>query len=40
MMHRANWAGPRANSGMAFAWFVWRRGFVGLTELKRVSWDP
>jgi hypothetical protein len=23
MMHRAGWAGPRANSQTAYAWFVW-----------------
>lgn len=25
MMHRADWTGPKANSGMAFAWFVFMR---------------
>jgi hypothetical protein len=29
MMHRAGWEGRKANSGMAFAWFVWDRNHVG-----------
>jgi hypothetical protein len=29
MMHRDQWAGKKANSGMAFAWFVWRRDHIG-----------
>jgi len=39
MMHRAGWEGRKANSGMAFAWFVWDRSHTGPTELNRVSWD-
>jgi hypothetical protein len=39
MMHRAGWEGRKANSGMAFAWFVWDRDHSGPTELHRVSWD-
>lgn len=39
MMHRDEWAGPKANSGMAFAWFVWDRAHVGATELHRLSWE-
>jgi hypothetical protein len=39
MMHRAGWEGRKANSGMAFAWFVWDRGHYGPTELHRVSWE-
>jgi hypothetical protein len=31
MMHRAGWEGRKANSGMAFAWFVWERGYTGPT---------
>lgn len=38
MMHRAGWEGRKANSGMAFAWFVWERGYAGDTILRRVSW--
>jgi hypothetical protein len=26
MMHRDGWEGRKANSGMAFAWFVWDDG--------------
>lgn len=39
MMHRAEWAGRKANSGMAFAWFVWDRAHTGPTELHRISWE-
>lgn len=39
MMHRAGWEGRTANSGMAFAWFVWERGYDGPTELRRLSWE-
>jgi len=39
MMHRAGWEGRKANSGMAFAWFVWDRVEIGPTELHRISWD-
>ncbi len=39
MMHRDNWAGPKTNSGMAFAWFVWDREHNGPTELHRISWE-
>lgn len=39
MMHRAGWEGRKANSGMAFAWFVWDRSYAGPTELRRISWD-
>jgi hypothetical protein len=39
MMHRAGWEGRKANSGMAFAWFVWDREHEGPTELHRISWD-
>lgn len=40
MMHRAGWEGRKANSGMAFAWFVWDRKHSGPTELRRISWLP
>jgi hypothetical protein len=39
MMHRAGWEGRKANSGMAFAWFVWDREHQGPTELRRISWE-
>lgn len=39
MMHRKAWEGPKANSGMAFAWFVWDRFHRGPTELRRLSWE-
>ena len=39
MMHRKDWEGPKANSGMAFAWFVWRQGHEGSTIIDRISWE-
>lgn len=39
MMHRAGWEGRKANSGMAFAWFVWDHAHKGPTELRRLSWE-
>jgi hypothetical protein len=39
MMHRDGWSGPKANSGMAFAWFCWDRNHVGPTEIHRISWE-
>lgn len=39
MMHRDGWEGRKANSGMAFAWFVWDRDHKGPTELHRLSWE-
>ena len=39
MMHRDEWAGRKANSGMAFAWFVWDRNHTGPTTISRVSWE-
>jgi hypothetical protein len=39
MMHRAGWEGRKANSGMAFAWFTFIRGYHGPIELRRVSWE-
>lgn len=38
MMHREGWEGRTANSGMAFGWFIWERGYTGPIELRRVSW--
>ena len=39
MMHRADWEGRKANSGMAFAWFVFDRNHHGPTTIDRISWD-
>jgi hypothetical protein len=39
MMHRDGWAGRKANSGMAFAWYVWERGYSGPTLTDRISWE-
>jgi hypothetical protein len=39
MMHRDQWAGPRASSAMAFAWFVWDRNHTGPTTIDRISWE-
>jgi hypothetical protein len=38
MMHRAGWEGRKANSGMAFAWFVWIRGHREPTTIDRIYW--
>ena len=38
MMHRHNWAGPRASSAIPFAWFVWSRNHRGPILLDRISW--
>jgi len=39
MMHRDQWAGRKANSGMAFGWFVWDRAHTGPTTIHRLSWE-
>jgi hypothetical protein len=39
MMHRVGWEGRKANSGMAFAWFVWDRSHVGPMTIDRISWE-
>jgi hypothetical protein len=39
MMHRGGWEGRKANSAMAFAWFVWERSYAGPTMLRRISWE-
>jgi hypothetical protein len=39
MMHRDQWAGKKANSGMAFAWFRWDRNHTGPTTINRISWE-
>lgn len=40
MMHRVGWEGRKANSGMAFAWFVWRREHTGPATIDRIWWEP
>jgi hypothetical protein len=40
MMHRDQWAGRKANSGMAFAWFVWNRDHAEPATIDRISWKP
>jgi hypothetical protein len=37
-LHRDGWAGPRASSAIAFAWFTWDRTHVGPTIIDRISW--
>lgn len=38
-MHRANYDGPvNSNSGMPFAWFVWRRDHVGAPHIGWLNW--
>jgi hypothetical protein len=39
MMHREGWEGRKANSGMAFAWYVWDRLHRGPTTVDRISWE-
>ena len=39
MMHRDSWQGRKANSGMAFCWMVWERGYTGRTTIDRISWE-
>jgi hypothetical protein len=39
MMHRDGWAGPRASSAVAYAWFCWDRDHRGLPTLNRISWE-
>lgn len=39
MMHRDGWEGRKANSGMAFAWFVWDKTHRGPTTIQRISWE-
>lgn len=38
MMHREDWEGPKANSGMAFAWFTFRRGWAAAGGSATVRW--
>lgn len=38
-MHRDGYDGPKnSNSGMPFAWFVWRRGHIGAPEIGWLNW--
>jgi hypothetical protein len=39
MMHREGWQGRKSNSGMAFAWMKWDRGYTGPTIIDRISWE-
>jgi hypothetical protein len=39
MMHRDQWVGRKANSGMAFAFFVCDRNHKGPTTIDRISWE-
>lgn len=39
MMHRHGWEGRKANSGMAFAWFVFDQSTKKDTIIKRISWE-
>ena len=39
MMHRDGWAGNRASNSVAFAWYVWQRGYRGKPEIDRISWN-
>jgi hypothetical protein len=40
MMHRVGWKGRKANSGMAFAWFVWDALHKGPATIDRIRWEP
>jgi hypothetical protein len=37
MMHRDGWTGPKASSGMAFAWYAFDRSHTGPTTIDRIS---
>lgn len=39
MLHRDGWEGRKANSGMAFGWFIFSRYHAGPAQLHRISWD-
>jgi hypothetical protein len=39
MMHRDGWDGRKANSAVAFAWYVWERGYRGCPVMQRISWE-
>ena len=38
MMHRDGWTGNRASNAVAFAWYVWQRGYIGNATIDRISW--
>lgn len=38
MMHREGWEGKKASSMVTMAWFCWRRGYRGKTQISRISW--
>jgi predicted RNA methylase len=38
MMHREGWEGPKANSGMAFGWFVFKRDHAKKRGSARIGW--
>ena len=38
MMHREGWEGPKSTNTIAFAWFVWERGWNKPTQMQRISW--
>lgn len=37
MMHRDGWQGSRSSSAVAFAWFIWERGFAGAPTVTRLD---
>jgi hypothetical protein len=37
-MHREGWDGPKSTNTIAFAWFVWERGWNKPTQMQRISW--
>ena len=39
MMHRGGWSGNRASNSVAFAWFVWERGYNSKPAMDRISWN-
>jgi hypothetical protein len=38
MMHRNGWKGPKANSALSFAWFVWDARYQGPPQLGFFDW--
>jgi hypothetical protein len=38
MIHREGWEGPKSTNTIAFAWFVWERGWNKPTQMQRISW--
>ena len=39
-MHREGWTGKKnSNSGMPFAWLIWKRDYQGPPLLRRISWQ-